>query len=152
MQTLLSPLRIACAGLIFLARAAAADTPPEASSGVSVNVGPLRNTRGVVACRLHTLSEGFPRSAKGTFTQRVKVAGTQARCTFEKLRPGTYAVVVHHDENDNKKFDKNAIGMPVEGYGASNNRTHALSAPSWDDSKFALERGKTRELAINLRY
>jgi uncharacterized protein (DUF2141 family) len=138
--------------MLFLARTAAADTPPDSDSGVSVNVGPLRNTQGTVACRLHTSSAGFPRDSQGTTSRRVKVTGTLARCTFEKLRSGTYALVVHHDENDNRKLDKNALGIPVEGYGASNNRTRALRAPTWEDSKFEVERGMTRELSINPRY
>jgi uncharacterized protein (DUF2141 family) len=82
----------------------------------------------------------------------VKVTGTSVRCTFENLPSGTYAVLVHHDENDNRKFDKNFLGIPLEGYGASNNRTRALRAPSWGESNFELERGKSRELTIGLRY
>lgn len=117
-----------------------------------MNVGPLRNTRGSIACRLYTSAEGFPRTAVGTVTRRVKVTGTTTRCAFDKLSPGTYAVVVHHDENDNGKFDTNLIGIPLEGYGASNNHLPALSAPRWGESKFALERGKSRELTISIRY
>jgi uncharacterized protein (DUF2141 family) len=82
----------------------------------------------------------------------VKVSGASARCSFEGLPPGTYAIAVHHDENDNRKFDTNFLGLPLEGYGASNNRTKALSAPSWEASKFSVARGKSVELSIALRY
>lgn len=74
------------------------------------------------------------------------------RCVFEKLPPGTYAIAVHHDENDNRKLDTNLLGIPQEGYGVSNNHIPALSAPTWQESKFTVEAGKTVELSIALRY
>src|SRR5947209_6856126 len=103
--------------------------PPPNPATVSVNVGPLRNSKGSLACRLYSSAEGFPRTGTGLVSQRVKISGSSARCVFENVLPGTYAIVVHHDENDNRQCDKNRLGIPVEGYGASNNHTHALSAP-----------------------
>ena len=37
------------------------------------------------------------------------------------LPAGNYAVQVMHDENENNKLDTNFMGMPIEGYGFSNN-------------------------------
>ena len=38
------------------------------------------------------------------------------------IRPkGTYAIHLYHDENDNKKIDKNSSNHPTEYYGFSNN-------------------------------
>jgi len=142
--------RLAVAG-ILLSGVAQADSAAHTST-ISAHVGPLRAVKGSLGCRLYTSGSGFPRSLTGTTARRVKITGNAVRCVFEKVTPGTYAVMVHHDENDNRKMDKNLIGFPVEGYGASNNRTHALSAPSWDESKFVVEAGQTRALAIALRY
>lgn len=151
MRASFSP-RLTFASAFLLANAALAEPPSEAGSTVTANVGPLRTTKGSVACRLYKSGGGFPQNSRGTVTRRVKVTGNVTRCTFDKLPPGTYAIMVHHDENDNKKFDKNFLGIPLEGYGASNNHTPALSAPTWEASKFVIERGKTRELTIALRY
>ena len=144
--------RLTFASAFLLATSALAEPPSEAGSLVTANVGPLRTTQGSVACRLYKSGDGFPQNSSGTITRRVKVTGAITRCAFDKLPPGTYAIMVHHDENDNKRFDKNFLGIPLEGYGASNNHTPALSAPTWEASKFAVERGKKRELAIALRY
>jgi len=147
--TFFSWSRLAFAGLLV---SGVAQAEPANTSAIAVTVGPLRNQRGSVVCRLYTSSVGFPRTTTGTTTRSVKVANGSARCVFEKLAPGTYAVMIHHDENDNRKMDTNLLGMPLEGYGASNNRTYALSAPTWDESKVVAEAGKTRTLAISLRY
>ena len=142
--------QLAFAG-ILLAGAAQAEPSPK-SATISVNVGPLRNGKGSLGCRLYASPEGFPRNTAGTLSQRVKIAGGTARCVFENVTPGSYAIVVLHDENDNRQCDRNRLGIPVEGYGVSNNRTYALSAPNWLESKFVVEGGKDRALTISLRY
>jgi uncharacterized protein (DUF2141 family) len=126
--------------------------PSANTSTITVNVGPLRNGNGSLACRLHPSADGFPRTGTGTVSQRVKISGGSARCVFENVAPGTYAVVVHHDENDNRQCDRNRLGIPLEGYGVSNNHTYALSAPTWRESKFVVEGRKDRTLGISLRY
>lgn len=136
---------------LFVSAFAHAEPAPNTST-LSVNVGPLRNSKGSLGCRLHASADGFPQTGSKLVLRRVKIAGTSARCVFENVAPGTYAVVVLHDENDNRQCDKNLLGIPVEGYGASNNRTHAMSAPTWQESKFVVEAGKERALAISLRY
>jgi len=78
-------------------------------------------------------------------------AGT-TQCSFENVSAGTYAISVMHDENDNQKLDKNFFGVPTEGYGVSNNHTHAMSSPTWEESKFTVEGGKNLGLGIGLRY
>ena len=148
----MSTVSFAFACVVLPASSAEAESPSEAGATVSANVGPLRNNRGSVGCRLYQSAEGFPRTAKGTTSRRVKVTGASTQCKFERLPPGTYAIAVHHDENDNRKLDTNLIGIPLEGYGVSNNRVPALSAPSWEESKFVVESGKTVELSIALRY
>jgi len=126
--------------------------PAPSTATISVNVGPLRNSKGSLVCRLHASAEGFPRTGTGIVARRVRIAGASARCVFDNVAPGTYAVVVLHDENDNRQCDRNRLGIPLEGYGVSNNHTYAMSAPTWQESKFVVEGGKERVLAIALRY
>jgi len=145
----LNSRRLAFAAML-VSGALQAQASPTAT--ISVNVGPLRNSKGSLACRLHSSADGFPRTGTGLLAKRVKIDGDSARCVFENVTPGTYAIVVHHDENDNRLCDRNRLGIPVEGYGASNNHTHALSAPTWQESKFLVESGKDRMLSISLRY
>ena len=42
---------------------------------------------------------------------------TEARCDFEDIPAGTYAIAAIHDENRNGKLDMNWLGVPKEGYG-----------------------------------
>jgi uncharacterized protein (DUF2141 family) len=78
------------------------------------------------------------------------VAGTQS-VVFTNLNPGAYAVIVFHDENDNSRLDKNAWGVPTEGYGFSNNAEGFLAAPSFEDASVLLD-SPDRAITITLKY
>jgi uncharacterized protein (DUF2141 family) len=121
---------------------------------VSVEIGPARSTRGSLVCALFRDGGGFPRRPDTAIaTLRVPVRPDRGgTCRFDGVAPGTYAVAVLHDENDNGRMDFGWLGLPKEGYGVSNNRTHALSAPTWDESKFRVDAGRDVVLSVSLRY
>jgi len=85
-------------------------------------------------------------------TLRVPITGPNTNCSFLNVEPGTYAIAVVHDENGNGKLDKNFVGVPSEGYGVSNNKTYALSAPNWNESTFTLGANESKTLQVKLRY
>jgi uncharacterized protein (DUF2141 family) len=146
----LAAMRLAT-GLV-LAGAAMAQAQTTAAS-LEVLVPQVRNTKGGVGCQLFASAQGFPKEG-GRALQAVMAPITQGstRCQFQPVPAGTYAVAVVHDENGNQSLDSNFLGVPTEGYGVSNNRTYALSEPRWDESRFELAAGETRQLTIQLRY
>ncbi len=121
---------------------------------ITVEVGPFRNAKGVLECSLWASPTGFPRhpeTARGKQRSPIRPDRT-GTCRFGGLPPGEYAVAVMHDENANGKMDFGLFGIPKEGYGFSNNHTHALSAPTWEESRFALPRGRDVTLQVRLKY
>jgi uncharacterized protein (DUF2141 family) len=123
----------------------------QSTSTVLLEVSSLKNTRGILNCRLFTKPSDFP-DGEGILTVRVPIAGPNTSCTFSNIEPGTYAVAVVHDENSDGKLDKNFVGVPSEGYGVSNNKTYALSAPKWDESIFTIAPSESKTLQVKLRY
>ena len=83
--------------------------------------------------------------------RRSGIRDSQARCDFEDIPPGTYALAVVHDENFNGKLDTNFLGIPTEGYGFSNDATAALGAPSFSAASFSYD-GQNLDLTIGLNY
>ncbi len=73
---------------------------------------------------------------------KVPVRSGQALARFTGLTPGYYAVKCFHDINDNGKLDKNLVGIPAEPFGFSNNYRVRFGPPSWDKSRFLLEKGE----------
>ena len=63
-------------------------------------------------------------------------AGSSAR--FENLPPGDYAIAAFQDVNENGVLDKNALGIPTEPYGFSNDARGWFGPPSWQAARFHL--------------
>lgn len=154
MGTLLS-ITLLCASLCNELAAEPAKVPaqPAAQAGASVtaSVGKLRNFKGSVQCSLHKADNGFPGGKPMAIASATKLTRPAASCIFAAVPPGTYAIAVLHDENDNGQLDTNWLGIPDEGYGASNNKLHRFSAPTFDESRFVVAKTAV-ELTIKLKY
>jgi len=124
-----------------------------ACPGIHVQVLNIRNSTGTVDCALFESPEGFPTEVlrSATNVMVIKVRQTQARCDFEDIPPGRYALAVIHDENMNGKLDTNALGIPTEGYGFSNDVKGLFGAPAFSAASFAYD-GRTLDLTIRLQY
>jgi uncharacterized protein (DUF2141 family) len=124
-----------------------------ACPGIHVQILDIRNSTGTVDCALFESSQGFPTEAlrSATNVMVIKVRHTQARCDFEDILPGTYALAVFHDENMNGQLDTNHLGIPTEGYGFSNDVKGVFGAPAFSAASFAYD-GRNLALTIRLQY
>jgi len=68
------------------------------------------------------------------------VAGSQT-VVFADLSPGLYAVIVVHDENDDGRFNKAILGVPLEPYGISNNPRTLVSPPDFAQAAVRIGEG-----------
>ncbi len=80
----------------------------------------------------------------------VKVTGESVKVEFSGLKPGTYALSVVHDVNDNGKLDTNILGVPTEGLGFSNNISWTFKPPSFEKSSFQLP--AITSLTVAMKY
>jgi uncharacterized protein (DUF2141 family) len=143
---------------LFLTVASALPGPLEAqttgTATLTVHVTGARNAKGKIRVALFPDGKGFPNDAsQAVHTQAADVdpQSLSAQVVFADLRTGVYAVSVFHDENMNEKLDKNFMGMPKEGYGASNNPKKKMGPPSFDEAKFQLS-GTEQSVEIRLMY
>jgi uncharacterized protein (DUF2141 family) len=112
----------------------------------------FRSDKGQTCVSLFNTAKGFP----GKYDQAYKILrspikGNQATLEFSDLPYGIYAVSVLHDENSNNKMDTNFIGIPKEGFGASNNPRGRMGPPLFDDAKFDLK-SASKSIEINIKY
>jgi len=147
------------AGVAVLALAA-----PAAAGTIHVEVAGLRNNRGSVACALFvaeasaasggsTEAKGFPQAEAALARVKVAAAPPASVCAFHDVQAGRYAVLVLHDENDNGKMDRSwFLGIPLEGYGVSNNKTYPNRAPVFEEATFLVDLQPAYRLIVKLRY
>jgi uncharacterized protein (DUF2141 family) len=146
-------LSCAAAALLLWTGYATIASAQGACAGIHIKILDIRNSTGSIACALFDSQEGFPIQFlhAATNVMVIKIRDTQARCDFEDIPPGNYAIAVVHDENMNGKLDSNRLGIPTEGYGFSNGARALLSAPSFSAASFRHD-GGTLNLSIRLRY
>jgi uncharacterized protein (DUF2141 family) len=124
-----------------------------ASTSLTVHVTGARNAKGKIRAALFQDSKGFPNDpSRAVQTQSADIdpQTLSAQIVFTDLRDGVYAVSVFHDENVNQKLDKNLVGIPKEGYGASNNPRKKMGPPTFEETRFQL--GGAQSVEIKLIY
>jgi uncharacterized protein (DUF2141 family) len=124
----------------------------EPNGSITVDIQGLHSSDGQMLCELFSSGPGYPEdSSKALALQKVKIANKQARCKFDQVQPGNYAVAFVHDENGNGQLDKNFLGIPKEGTGASNNARGHMGPPKWDDAAFKFLGGQAT-LSLTVAY
>ena len=119
---------------------------------IHVHIYGIRNAQGTVKAVLYG-PDPSTFLVKGKKTDKEREPAEEGMMTLCVAAPqeGKYALVVYHDENDNHKFDRNWIGMPIEGFGISNDPTLFFSPPSFDEVAFAVY-GELVMIDVILRY
>jgi uncharacterized protein (DUF2141 family) len=76
----------------------------------------------------------------------VQSKGEMAEAEITGLEYGVYAIVVFEDLNNSGDMDRNAVGMPTERYGLSNNFVPKVKKPSFKNCAFeySAEKNKVR--------
>ncbi|MDG2004226.1 MAG: DUF2141 domain-containing protein [Novosphingobium sp.] len=124
--------------LLALPAATRAENPPAGCKGnssdtwLNVVAEGMHSSDGLLAITLYAdIKKKFLVRNGSLHVARVQaVAGTTRACIFLP-KPGTYAVVLYHDENANRKLDRGALGIPTEGYGFTNNPGTFFGLPSF---------------------
>jgi uncharacterized protein (DUF2141 family) len=124
----------------------------QAQNKIEVNISNFENNKGVCIVCLYDNAKAYAGKGEPVRCVTVGVANKSASAGFENVTEGTYAISVIHDANNNKKFDTNFLGIPTEGYGASQNKLPFAAAPKFEENKFTVTTNATITSNIKLRY
>jgi uncharacterized protein (DUF2141 family) len=131
-------------------------TPAEAETGCTlrIHVEGLRNQSGVVGAAIFKSPDGWPEDMSKSFHHwptSIPSGARELTAVIDNLPAADYSVVVIHDENSNRKLDRNFIGIPKEGFGFANNPRVNLSAPPFQAARLHVACPVT-ETTIHLVY
>lgn len=115
---------------------------------LTLNITNVESLRGEIVIGVFNAQETFLKEGAAVKTYFVEVGKTAETIVIKDLPKGDYAISLYHDENSNKVCDRNFLGIPKEGYGFSNNIKPKLSAPSYKDCKFSLEKNMVLNIAL----
>lgn len=157
MKTRQARLHLGSSKVMLVTLILAVSVPLMAQSGtatLTVRVTGARNSKGRIALALFQSEAGFPGDNSKTIRTQQAVIDAQTRSAqfvLQGIPYGAYAVSVFHDENMNGKLDKNFVGAPKEGYGASNNPRKRMGPPPFDEAKFSVNQPE-QSIEIKLIY
>lgn len=121
---------------------------------LTLNFSNLRNGDGYLAISVFSKKhkESFPGKAEqAAKTFYMKLDGKkELTISIDDLADDTYAVAVMHDEDGDKKFKTNFVGLPQEGFGFSKNPRVYFGAPSFHRAAF--NSGEIKTLDIKIKY
>lgn len=132
---------------------AVSDLCTDASRGrVEIILLDARSDQGLMTVELYDDNpEGFIKKLGRIKRVRVPAQASETRLCLDAPGPGRYAVTVYHDENGNRKFDRNFVGIPEEGFGFSRNPKLDFGPPDHEEAAFDLA-AEPVELRIHMTY
>ena len=134
-------IRIAFLALGFASTNAAAGEIGLTMSGFSKDEGMARIV-------LVEGEEGYAGVTPATLVASVPIKDGQAVWTGE-VPPGTYAIIGHHDENENDELDRPVFELPLEPYGYSNGAWTNFGLPSFEEVAFEVGEGVDKFLLLS---
>jgi uncharacterized protein (DUF2141 family) len=121
------------------------------AADLTIKLSGAKNAEGAVSAAIYASKESFPKEGQQVAAFREKASTGTLSITFHDLPPGRYAVTAFHDENGNGKLDRDATGIPSEGYGVSNDARELLSPPYWDKASFELG-AEPKTVTVKIEY
>lgn len=124
--------------------------PAFASAGdITVTITGIENSTGTIRVGLFNDGDDYPDD--GFYREEAVDARSGAiTVTFSNVPEGEYAIAVMHDENDDYVVNTNALGIPREGVGVSNNYLGGMRRPRYDRSTF--DHDGSTSVTVRMRY
>ncbi len=88
--------------------------------------------------RADSFPDGAPVARRDISLQAPGAPSGPLSVTFDKLRPGVYAVCAFHDRSGSGKLTQDALGIPLEEWGMSGNPHPQFRAPRFQEAKINL--------------
>jgi uncharacterized protein (DUF2141 family) len=131
----------------------ASTSPATSPSGapLTVTIKDARNRKGVLIFGVFAAADGFPNVEKKAIYWEVRNADAADLTFTTHLPPGRYAASVLHDENRSGEMNRAIGGLPLEGYGVTNNPKPKMRAANFKEATFDLP-ADGKELTISLQY
>jgi len=117
-----------------------------------VRIDGLKNQKGQVCLNVFSTSKGFPNNDKQAIKAKcVKATKNSITVDFPDLKAGNYAVAVIHDVNRDNTLNRNALSIPTEGFGFSNNPRILTGPPKFGESAVFVA-GSNTDIQVQLQY
>ncbi|MDD2635553.1 MAG: DUF2141 domain-containing protein [Bacteroidales bacterium] len=119
-------------------------------TSITINVNNIRNSKGTI--KWAVFKDGSKFNSKSGYADAGSTVAEKGSTLIKtkNIPDGTYAISVFHDENNNSDVDFSFIGMPVEGFGFSQNPRIYFGPPKYKECTFTKKGNTTQN--IKMKY
>ena len=110
------------------------------SKQTTVEITDLKNDKGKIRLSVYNKQQVIVQQIA------ISIENKTARADLELNDGEEYAISFMHDENSNGKLDGGRFGIPIEGYGFSNDARGFFGPPSFEDQLFMNRSGLSMSL------
>ncbi|MBL8513234.1 MAG: DUF2141 domain-containing protein [Betaproteobacteria bacterium] len=118
---------------LFLATVFASTLAAAQTHTVTIEVTGVAEAKGFVLVAAFDKADGWLR--RPAHAARVEATVGTVSITVPGLPEGAYAFSIVHDVNANNKLDSNAVGIPIEPYGFTNDAAGTFGPPKFEDAR-----------------
>ena len=119
---------------------------------IRISVEGIRSHKGRLLLAIYHNEKNFKNNQNPVAAVQRMVFAEKSEIVFRgRFSPGNFAIVVLHDEDNDGKLKSSQGGIPLEGFGFSNNPALSRGKPGWDDTRFSVT-GKSHAETIKLVY
>ena len=154
----LSLLIVACllaAVTVYAGAKKAEEARPGGEGTIAVTVEGLTSTDGILFVSLYLTNEGYPGEWQLAYrTQQLSAADAvdgSMQTLFDSVPAGWFVISVLHDADSNSEMATNALGIPKEGFGFSNNPRSFFGPPDFDKAAVYLEPEAVSQVSIKIK-
>jgi uncharacterized protein (DUF2141 family) len=125
-------------------------TGPAVAADLTITITGLRSAEGMVRLAIFDDADAFPMGEE-LDSRDVPARAVAQTVVFTGLKPGRYAVAMHHDENNNKEMDTFFFVIPREGYGFSRDAPVFFGPPDFSQAAVTVP-AKGLQISLEVRY
>lgn len=125
-------------------------SPSLETASLVLKVKEVKVPLGVIRVAVYNHKASFLKFKEVFSSAVVPAVAGETKIVMEGLPPGTYALALYQDLNNNGKMDKNWIGIPTEPLGFSNAKLGVFGPPSFKACTFEMVPNVSKEISITL--
>jgi uncharacterized protein (DUF2141 family) len=122
------------------------------AADLTITVKGVRSADGAVFLAVYDSDKSFMKPPQAKTTRRLNASKGELEIVIHDLPAGKYAISSYHDENGNGKLDTNALGIPEEGYGFSNDARGTSGPPQFLEAALDFDGKTDMAIVFSIRY
>ena len=137
-----------CIAVLWAGSGGPTSAQSKTAHSLTIEVTGITSNQGQV--RIAVFSEEELWLHEPAFANSIEVTHDTLSWVIQNVPEGEYAIAAYHDENGNGKNDSNALGIPKEPYGFSNDARGRFGPAKWRKAKFQVT-GMANKVSIKFK-